>query len=211
MSDQLIERLLAKAQASQIPLSATQAATLIDYINLLQKWNRTHNLTAIKSADEILDKHLIDSLSIWPYIPQGRILDVGSGAGFPGIPLALILPDRQFELVDANHKKVAFLNEASRALRLTNLQAQHQRVEKLTGDRFSAITCRAFSSIEDFIHKTSHLLAPEGVWLAMKGLYPTEELQQLETDLFDIVVHTLDVDKHRQQRHLVEITRCQSQ
>ena len=209
MSRDLTQVLLNAAHTNDIELGDDQASTLINYLTLLQKWNGTHNLTAITSTSEMLSKHLIDSLSIARNWPKGKTLDVGSGAGLPGIPLAVVNPTYSFTLVDASHKRVAFLREVCRVLQLANVTPEHARVENLTASKYDVITCRAFSSLSDFIAKTKHLIADNGRWLAMKGVYPTEELAVLDTDQYLIDVQTIPLVDESFERHLVDIRQKQ--
>lgn len=153
---------------------------LLDYRNLLLKWNKAYNLTAIKDPKEILVKHFIDSLAVLPWLRGPRIIDIGTGAGLPGIPLALARPDYHFVLLDAVGKKINFLQEVKRTLALDNLELIHGRVENYHPSlRFDTLTSRAFSAIPQFISWTEHLIHEHGIWLAMKGKIPNEELAQL--------------------------------
>lgn len=179
---------------------------MLQFLELIVKWNRTHNLTAIKSLDEMRVKHLLDSLSIIKFLPQGLVLDVGSGAGLPGIPLAIALPQQKFHLVDASFKRVAFIQEVKRQLKLDNLSVEHGRVEKLKKNDFDVIISRAFSSLLDFTEKTQFLMAKGGTWLAMKGLYPEREIAALKTTNRPYRVEKLTVPKLNADRHLVLIS-----
>lgn len=154
---------------------------LFHYLSLLNKWNAAYNLTAIRDLDSMISKHLLDSLAIIPWLKGSRILDVGTGAGLPGIPLAIAQPDRQFTLLDSNGKKVRFLQEVKRHLSLNNLEVVQFRVENYHPDQgFDTVTSRAFSSLEQMVHWTQHLIAKQGIWLAMKGRCPDEELAALK-------------------------------
>lgn len=149
----------------------------IDYLLLLDKWNKAYNLTAIRSLDSMVTHHLFDSLAILPWIKGPRLLDVGTGAGLPGIPLALAMPSLQVVLLDSNGKKIRFLREVKRALQLTNVEIVQTRAETYhPSSDFDTVTSRAFSTLESFLHVTRHLLAETGIWLAMKGRYPDTEL-----------------------------------
>lgn len=152
----------------------------LQYIFLLNKWNQAYNLTAVRTPFAMLSKHILDSLAILPWLKGPYLIDVGSGAGLPGIPLAIAKPDFHFILLDSNGKKTRFLNEVKRQLDLKNLEVVQFRVENYhPHQRFDTVVSRAFSSLEQMIHWTTHLLNKEGVWLAMKGRYPEDELKAL--------------------------------
>lgn len=153
---------------------------LLDYIALIEKWNRVYNLTAIREPEKMVSHHLLDSLAVAPHLHAKRLLDVGSGAGLPGIPLALAKPDTHVTLLDSNHKKAAFLNQAVIELKLKNAEVCSERVESWqTQNRFDVIISRAFSDMGEFVRITRHLLAPGGMFAAMKGLHPYEEIDKL--------------------------------
>lgn len=153
---------------------------LLDYIALIEKWNRVYNLTAIREPEKMVSHHLLDSLAVAPHLHAKRLLDVGTGAGLPGIPLALAKPDTHVTLLDSNHKKAAFLNQAVIELKLKNADVCSERVESWqTQNRFDVIISRAFSDMGEFVRITRHLLAPGGMFAAMKGLHPYEEIDKL--------------------------------
>ena len=153
---------------------------LLDYIALIEKWNRVYNLTAIREPEKMVSRHLLDSLAVAPHLHAKSLLDVGSGAGLPGIPLALAKPDTHVTLLDSNHKKAAFLNQAVIELKLKNAEVCSERVESWqTQNRFDVIISRAFSDMGEFVRITRHLLAPGGMFAAMKGLHPYEEIDKL--------------------------------
>lgn len=150
---------------------------LMQYLLLLKKWNQAYNLTAVRDIDSMVTRHLLDSLAILPWVTGRRILDVGSGAGLPGIPLALAQPETQFVLLDSNGKKVRFMQEVKRVLKLDNLNVVQIRVENYHPETdFDTVISRAFSDLKQMLACTKHLLAREGKWLAMKGRYPENEL-----------------------------------
>jgi 16S rRNA (guanine527-N7)-methyltransferase len=192
--------------AMGLELPEEQREKLLAYVALLHKWNRTYNLTALKEEDRALSGHLLDSLSILPFVPDGRLLDVGSGSGAPGIPLAIALPDRSVTLLDSNSKKAAFLRQAAIELKLANVSVHGGRVEQYhpaTG--FVAIVARAFAELTDFVALSRHLLIADGVWLAMKGVWPHDEIARLPDDVRVEAVHRLDVAGVDGERHLVII------
>ena len=179
---------------------------LLDYIALIEKWNRVHNLTAIREPDKMVSHHLLDSLAVAPHLHAKRLLDVGSGAGLPGIPLAIANPDTQVTLLDSNHKKAAFLNQAVMELKLKNAGVCSERVESWqTPDKFDVIISRAFSDMGEFVQVTRHLLATGGIFAAMKGLHPYEEIEKLPTDCKVLNVLPLAVPGLDGARHLVLI------
>ena len=176
----LQEQLSDGVEALGLTLSPVQLSQLLAYLALLNKWNRVYNLTAARETERMVSHHLLDSLAIVPYVETGRVLDVGSGGGLPGIPLAIARPDLQITLVDSVAKKTAFLLQVKAELGLDNISVVIGRVETLQdAARFDTITSRAFSDLKEFVTLTRHLLALGGRWLAMKGLCPHEEIAAL--------------------------------
>ena len=179
---------------------------LLDYIALIEKWNRVYNLTAIREPEKMVSHHLLDSLAVAPHLRAKRLLDVGSGAGLPGIPLALAKPETQVTLLDSNHKKAAFLNQAVMELNLKNAEVCSERVESWqTQNSFDVIISRAFSDMGEFVRSTRHLLAPGGTFAAMKGLHPYEEIDKLPPDCKVLQVLPLAIPGVEGARHLVLI------
>jgi len=195
-------KLEAGLQAMGLDLSPTVQQKLLDYLALIAKWNKVHNLTAVRDVDEMVTLHLLDSLAVLPHIQPGALLDVGSGAGLPGIPLALVRPDLQITLLDSIHKKSAFQRQAKAVLGLDNVQVVCGRVEEYRPEKkFDQIISRAFSELAEFVRLTRHLLADDGRWLAMKGVYPYEEIAQLQGMSAEVL--PLTVPGLEAQRHLV--------
>jgi len=190
-----------------IPLDGTAQGKLLAYLALLAKWNKVYALTALRDQDKAVSHHLLDSLAILPFVDAlapANVLDVGSGGGQPGIPLAIARPGLAVTLLDSNSKKVAFLKQAAMELPLPGLVAQCLRVEAWQPEqKFAAITSRAFAEVADFVSLTRHLLAPGGRWLAMKGIYPQEELSRLPAGIVVEAVHPLVVPGVDGARHLV--------
>jgi len=193
-----------------LTLSAEQSERLERFIALLLRWNRTHNLTAITRPQQVLSLHLLDSLSAAVEVPADpplRVLDAGSGAGLPGIPLAIALPQHRFTLVDAVAKKCAFVTQACVELDLENVEPVHGRLEELRGaryqGRFDVIVARAFGTLATLVEVSRHLLAPSGRWIAMKGLPPEQEQQQLPQDVEVVRTVPLNVPLLRQARSLI--------
>ncbi|MHB0818050.1 16S rRNA (guanine(527)-N(7))-methyltransferase RsmG [Stutzerimonas stutzeri] len=193
-----------------IKLSEVQQQLLLGYLALLNKWNKAYNLTAVRDPAEMVSRHLLDSLSVVPHAEPGgsRWLDVGSGGGMPGIPLAILFPERHFTLLDSNGKKTRFLTQAKLELKLANVEVIHSRVEQFKPEQpFTDITSRAFSSLEDFANWTRHLSDGTTRWLAMKGVQPDDELQALPTDFQLERCLVLKVPGCQGQRHLLILRR----
>ena len=189
-----------------LDLTDQQYTQLSTYIELLLRWNKVFNLTAIRTPEEMLPLHLFDSLSVAHYLKGKTCLDVGSGAGLPGIPLAIVQPDRQFSLLDTNGKKTRFMQQAVIELGLKNVKVVHERVEKWSSDRlFDAIISRAFSSVEDFVSLTAMHLQEDGSLYAMKGCYPDDELSQLPVGYTVVSETALDIPQMSVDRFLIEI------
>ncbi len=197
----LAARLADGVAALGLDVDAHARAALLDYLGLLEKWNKTYNLTAIHEPERMLTHHLLDSLIIAPQVGAGPLLDVGSGAGLPGIPLAIARPGLRVTLLDASQKKCGFMRQAAIDLKLSNVTVTHARVEDFRpADGFPQVVSRAFSDLSEFVRLTRHLVAPGGEWLAMKGLYPHEEIAQLKgarvTRDVPLRVPGLDADRH---------------
>ncbi|MET0334664.1 MAG: 16S rRNA (guanine(527)-N(7))-methyltransferase RsmG [Rhizobacter sp.] len=207
------EALLTGAQALGLALSEAQCQGLIDYLALLQKWNQVYNLTAVRRPGEMLTHHLLDSLAVLPALRRHlagravRILDVGSGGGLPGVVLALMEPDLDVTCVDTVGKKATFIRQVSMELTLPNLSAVHARVEDLRLPPFDVITSRAFASLSDFTRLTRHLLNDTGVWMAMKGKHPDEEIAALPADWSVFHVEQIEVPGLNADRCLVWLHR----
>lgn len=189
-------------QQAGIDLPEQVQQKLLDYLALLQKWNKVHNLTAVRDPEEMVTLHLLDSLSVLPHVKAKRLLDVGSGAGLPGIPLALCLPDLQVTVMDSSHKKASFMRQAKAELGIANLEVVCGRVENYKPEQlFDIVISRAFSDLAEFVALTRHLCAPGAEWLAMKGVYPYDELAQLKIQPAQVI--PLMVPGLQAQRHLV--------
>jgi 16S rRNA (guanine527-N7)-methyltransferase len=179
---------------------------LLDYVDLLLRWNATYNLTAVRDADDVIVRHLLDSLAVLAHVGGRSLVDLGSGAGLPGIPLALAKPGLAVCLVDSNGKKARFLREAVRQLRLAQVRVFEGRAEAATGV-YDCVTARAFATLADMLGWGGHLLAPEGRWLALKGRFPQDELDNLPVGFAIEAVHRLEVPDLDAERHLVIIKR----
>ena len=189
----------------QLPFSVSDQTQqqMVDFLALLQQWNQAFNLTAITDPDKVITHHLMDSLSIAPYVTGNTILDVGTGAGFPGIPLALLYPDKQFTLLDSNGKKTRFLQQVKATLSLKNVQVVQERVEKYhTEHCFDAIICRAVGEAAEIIDNTRHLLCDNGQWLLMKGAIEIAQ-HELSNIKESVTLKPLTVPGLDAVRHLV--------
>ena len=191
-------------------LSASLAEPLAAYLQLLAKWNAAYNLTAIRDPEEMVVKHLLDSLVALPFVGVGSLVDVGTGAGLPGLPLAIAAPQLTVTLLDSNNKKTAFCTHAVAMLRLANVKVVHARVEEHRAGPYQAIVSRAFSSVPEFCSATAHLGAAGGAsrWLAMKGARPDAELAALPAGFTVRAVHPLTVPGLDAERCLVELARA---
>ena len=177
---------------------------LLAYLALLDKWNRVYNLTAVRETERMVSHHLLDSLAAVPYFTGQTVLDVGSGGGLPGIPLAIARPELQVTLIDSIAKKTAFLLQAKAELGLVNLHVVTSRVEEYRPESgFDVITSRAFSDLREFVALTRPLLNPGGRWLAMKGLMPHEEIASLPLLVKVSANHALHVPGLDASRHLI--------
>lgn len=195
-----------KLAAANFSVPELMQEQLLHYLFLLNKWNHVYNLTGISEPQGMITQHILDSLSITPYLHGKQILDVGTGAGLPGIPLAITQPERNFVLIDSNGKKTRFLNHVIQSLALTNVKVVQARVEQFAYEHcFDSIISRAFSSIIDFLQKTQHLCCMNGQFLAMKGTYPTGELVALNDAFKVLAVHKLVVPGLVAERHLVVV------
>jgi 16S rRNA (guanine527-N7)-methyltransferase len=186
------------------PLTDSAPPRLAQYLSLLAKWNRTYNLTAIREASKLVSHHILDSLAVLPHLHCTSIVDVGSGAGLPGIPIAIARPDWRVALLDSNHKKGAFLRQVAVELRLENIQVVTERAESWEPiEKFEVVISRAFSDLVGFVDAGRHLCSESGRLVAMKGIYPDEELALLPADVRVEEVVPVQVPGLRAARHLV--------
>ncbi|MDR2188975.1 MAG: 16S rRNA (guanine(527)-N(7))-methyltransferase RsmG [Azonexus sp.] len=196
------DRLASGLAALGLDLPEAAAEKLLAFRDLLLKWNQTYNLTAVRDPDQAIAYHLLDALAILPQVASGPLLDVGSGGGLPGLPLAIARPALPVTLVDSVQKKTGFLQQAAIELGLNNVTVTHARVEDLRG-QFAQIVSRAFADLGRFVELTRHLLAPGGRWLAMKGLRPADEMAALPADIAVESVLPLAVPGLDAERHLI--------
>ncbi len=195
-------RLAAGLTRLGIELTTEQNEKLLAFRDLLLKWNKTYNLTALRDPEQAISHHLLDSLAILPHVGNGPLLDVGSGGGLPGIPLAIARPELSVSMVDTVQKKATFLQQAAIQLGLKNVTVHHARVEQLAG-QYAQISSRAFAEIGLFTSLTRHLLAPGGRWLAMKGIRPDDEINTLPADIVVDQIIPLHVPGLEAERHLI--------
>ncbi|KJS05702.1 MAG: 16S rRNA methyltransferase [Gammaproteobacteria bacterium BRH_c0] len=187
-------------------LTDSQISQLLSYLELLHKWNRAYNLTAVEDPLEMVSLHLLDSLAIAPYLQGKGFIDVGTGPGLPGIPLAIAMPDRHFTLLDSNGKRVRFLFQVRTQLKLANVEEVQARAESFQPQAlYDGVISRAYSSIRTMVQSTAHLLAPQGTFYAMKGRFPDRELSELVKPYTVTATHRLQVPAVDGERHLIEI------
>lgn len=191
----------------KIRLDNDQVKKLMDYLTLLDKWNSTYNLTAVRDPQAMLTYHLLDSLAVVPFLSEVKnLLDVGSGGGLPGVVLAIVYPEMKVSMIDIVHKKTAFLNQVKIELGLDNVMVYTGRVEELQMDElFDGIISRAFASLNDFVSLSSHILSDNGSFYAMKGLIPEDEISNLESGWTVKRIEALKVPGLDAQRHLLFI------
>lgn len=195
-----LDRLLAQAE---INLTEQQKAQLVGFVQLLDKWNKAYNLTSVRNPDEMLVKHIMDSLVVSQHLQGQRFIDVGTGPGLPGIPLAIANPDKQFVLLDSLGKRITFIKNAIRELKLTNVTPVLSRVEEYQEQQFDGVLSRAFASLSDMVNWCHHLPNTSGCFYALKGQYQQEELAEVNQPVELIDVIKLSVPELIGERHLV--------
>jgi len=181
---------------------AADTERLLAFVRLLLDWNRIYNLVSVRRPGDVVTRHILDSLAVAPYLRDGRVLDIGTGAGLPGIPLAIVFPEQEFVLLDSSSKKLRFVQQAITELGLENVRLEHTRIEDYRPEFcFDSITCRAFSELQELYRQAARLCAADGLILAMKGVYPMTEIEMLENkqvieDILPLNVPGLDADRH---------------
>ena len=184
--------------ALNLPHTPEQIDQLLAFIKLIAKWNKAYNLTAVRNNEDMARLHILDSLAILPHIEGKRVIDIGTGAGLPGIPLAIFLPEVEFVLLDSNAKKTRFVQQVILELKLKNVSVIHSRAEDYQPEQgFDTVTTRAFASLPDMVKMTAHLLSPNGVLLAMKGQIPEAELAEMNTHTTLIKINVPEVEAER--------------
>lgn len=201
------DRILTGASTLGLELSANAGERMASHLLLIEKWNRVHNLTAVREPEQMVTLHVLDSLSLLPHLgAAASVVDVGTGPGFPGIPLAIARPDIRVTLLDSSHKKCTFLEQARTQLGLANVEVVCERVEQWKpAQRYDAVVSRAFAELTDFVAQASHLAAPGGRFLAMKGVYPYDEIARVPASHKVAQVVELKVPSLDAKRHLVLI------
>ena len=207
MLEQRLNELLAQ---TELALSDQQKQQLLALVGLLHKWNKAYNLTSVRDPDAMLVKHILDSLVVSPHLHGERFIDVGTGPGLPGLPLAIINPDKQFVLLDSLGKRINFIRQVIQELGLTNVTPVKSRVEEYQPDvGFDCVLSRAFASLEDMLSWCHHLPSEQGSFLALKGQYPEQELAQLPANIRLVACHELRVPELEGERHLLEFKHIQ--
>lgn len=208
--ENMLERLNGLLMQAGIVITDTQKTQLVQLVELLHKWNKAYNLTSVRDPDAMLVKHILDSLVVSPHLHGERFIDVGTGPGLPGLPLAIINPDKQFVLLDSLGKRISFIRQVIQELGLTNVTPVKSRVEEYQPEvGFDAVLSRAFASLEDMLSWCHHLPSPEGSFLALKGQYPEQELAQLPANIRLVACHELRVPELEGERHLLEFKHIQ--
>jgi len=204
----LVARLATGLHDLQLALPDLAQDQLLSYLEQLHKWNKAYNLSGIKHIGDMLVMHLLDSLLLAPFIDADPIADVGTGAGLPGIPLAICFPDRQFRLIDSNSKKTRFIFQTAALLGLRNVEVIHSRAEDYESHpQVAIVTSRAFASLRDFVDRCDHMLAPQGKFLAMKGLIPDAEIAELPARYQVVAIHPVSLPGTSHVRHVLDIRR----
>lgn len=202
--NQKLDRLLSQAK---IEISKQQKQQLIDFVKLLDKWNKAYNLTSVRDPEEMLVKHIMDSLVVSLHLEGNQFIDVGTGPGLPGIPLAIINPDKQFTLLDSLGKRITFIKNAVRELKLSNVTPVLSRVEEFQAQQFDGVLSRAFASLNDMVNWCYHLPNASGRFYALKGQYQTEEVAEITKPVEVLEVFKLDVPELVGERHLVVLAK----
>jgi 16S rRNA (guanine527-N7)-methyltransferase len=201
---ELLDTLQSGVDKLGLSIPSDKQASMLAYLRLVEKWNRVYNLTAVRGIRKLLIRHLLDSLTVLPHLCGRRILDIGTGAGLPGIPLALAAPELQLVLLDSNAKRIRFLRQVVAELALDNVTLVQDRVEEYrSGEKFDTLVSRAYTSLAAMIESSGHLLSDDGCIIAMKGLWPGDETTTIPEGFhIDRVIDT-HVPELNEQRHLV--------
>ena len=202
--NQKLDRLLSQAK---IEISEQQKQQLIDFVKLLDKWNKAYNLTSVRDPDEMLVKHIMDSLVVSQHLEGNQFIDVGTGPGLPGIPLAIINPDKQFTLLDSLGKRITFIKNAVRELKLTNVTPVLSRVAEYQEKQVDGVLSRAFASLNDMVNWCYHLPNASGRFYALKGQYQPEEVAEINQSVKQLDVIKLQVPELVGERHLVVLAK----
>lgn len=194
---------LLEQACSQLPfsVSTSQQAQLLAFLSLIYKWNKAYNLTSVRDPLAMVTVHLVDSIAIYPHLAGSRFIDVGTGPGLPGVPLAIMCPDAEFVLLDSLGKRIRFLKQVAFELKLANIEPIQSRVEQYPSSEFDAVVTRAYASIEQMLDSCQHLIGNTGEFLALKGQYPADELNSVPngysiSDIEPIIVPGLEAERH---------------
>ena len=205
-ADQLTQKLEQAGKQLNLPLSAETTNKLIDFLQLLHKWNKAYNLTSVRDPHDMLTVHIVDSIAVSPFLDKNQYIDVGTGPGLPGIPLAIMHPEKSFVLLDSLGKRIRFIKQVAYELSLTNIEPVQCRVEEFKPDGpFDGVLSRAFASINDMLHWCHHLTDKNGEFLALKGQYPEAEISEMSSDFKVISSDKIDVPELDAQRHLIKL------
>jgi len=207
----LLNNLKKLLEETELQLTDQQVELLIDYVELLNKWNKAYNLTSIRDPQDMIVKHIMDSLMIGPLLEGKHFIDVGTGPGLPGIPLAIAYPEKEFVLLDSLGKRITFLKQVVYQLSLKNVEPVQARVEKYKANKpFDGVLSRAFSSLNDMVTWCDHLVTKDhGKFLALKGQFPTDEIDNLPNSVTIMKTHTIIVPQLDAERHLIELVKVQ--
>jgi 16S rRNA (guanine527-N7)-methyltransferase len=193
---------------SDLVVTQEKQLQLINYVLLMHKWNKTYNLTSVRDPRDMVIKHIVDSIAVAPFLDKIRYIDVGTGPGLPGIPLAIMCPDKQFVLLDSLGKRVRFMRQVAYELKIANIQPVQSRVEDFVPDvEIDGVLSRAFASLKDMLHWCQHLVDSHGVFIALKGQLPTNELEELPLGFILQETIKLNVPGLDGERHIVKIKR----
>lgn len=194
---------------TDLQVSESQLDVLVAYVQMMDKWNKAYNLTSVRDPKQMLVKHIMDSIMIAPHLTRTRYIDVGTGPGLPGIPLAIMCPDKHFVLLDSLGKRVRFMKQVGFELKLANITPVQSRVEEYRSDQpLDGVLSRAFASLKDMLHWCQHLVDTQGEFLALKGLYPAEELADMPAEFHLSESIELDIPGLQGTRHLLRINKA---
>ena len=206
LQNELLALLEDNLKDSDLVVTREQQHLLINYVLLMHKWNKTYNLTSVRDPRDMVIKHIVDSIVVAPFLDKDRYIDVGTGPGLPGIPLAIMCPDKQFVLLDSLGKRVRFMKQVAYELKIANIQPVQSRVEDFDPDvEIDGVLSRAFASLKDMLHWCQHLVNSHGVFIALKGHLPSNELEELPLGFILQETIKLDVPGLEGERHIVKI------
>jgi 16S rRNA (guanine527-N7)-methyltransferase len=208
LQSELLAILEDSLKESDLVVTQEKQLQLINYVLLMHKWNKTYNLTSVRDPRDMVIKHIVDSIAVAPFLDKIRYIDVGTGPGLPGIPLAIMCPDKQFVLLDSLGKRVRFMRQVAYELKIANIQPVQSRVEDFVPDvEIDGVLSRAFASLKDMLHWCQHLVDSHGVFIALKGQLPTNELEELPLGFILQETIKLNVPGLDGERHIVKIKR----